>query len=459
MADAPHSLPPAGGPAWAIDRTALHIPDPAIEAVDPRFLELRIWQSVVQRLWTGGQWLEGPVWFGDGRYLLFSDIPGNRILRWTEETNEVSTVFRAPADNANGHTRDRAGRLVSCEHLTRRVTRTEHDGSITVLVDEYDGRPLNAPNDVTVSADGAVWFTDPGWGIINDYEGDRADPELPMAVYRIDPDTGETAAVITEMARPNGICFSPDESLLYVVDTGEIRVFDMVDGLPANGRRFVDMAPGNSDGIRCDTAGNVWSAAAGGGAGFDGVHCYHPDGTLLGRIVLPEACANLTFGGREAQPAVHGRDPVAVLGLRQRERRPTPLSRPPPGVGRGTQTSDSRQAVCSPAKCPEPAISSAGVPSSTIRPCSITSTRSAISTVDSRCAMITAVRPCSTVRERALHRPLRRGCPATRSPRRGSARPGRPGTPGRTRPAAADRRRAGRRACARRCRSRRAAPG
>jgi len=298
MADAPHSLPTAGGPAWAIDRTALHIPDPAIETVDPRFEELRIWQSVVQRLWTGGEWLEGPVWFGDGRYLLFSDIPGNRILRWTEETGEVST-FRSPANNANGHTRDRSGRLVSCEHLTRRVTRTEPDGSITVLVDHYDGRTLNAPNDVTVSADGAVWFTDPGWGITNDYEGDRADPELPMAVYRIDQLTGETEAVITEMQRPNGICFSPDEELLYVVDSGEIRVFDMVDGRPTNGRRFIDMAPGNSDGIRCDTAGNVWSAAAGGGVGFDGVHCYHPDGTLLGRIVLPEACANLTFGGRK----------------------------------------------------------------------------------------------------------------------------------------------------------------
>ncbi len=298
MADAPHSLPTAGGPAWAIDRTALHIPDPAIETVDPRFAELRIWQSVVQRLWTGGEWLEGPVWFGDGRYLLFSDIPGNRILRWTEETGEVST-FRSPANNANGHTRDRSGRLVSCEHLTRRVTRTEPDGSITVLVDHYDGRRLNAPNDVTVSADGAVWVTDPGWGITNDYAGDRADPELPMAVYRIDQLTGETEAVITEMQRPNGICFSPDEELLYVVDSGEIRVFDMVDGRPTNGRRFVDMAPGNSDGIRCDTAGNVWSAAAGGGVGFDGVHCYHPDGTLLGRIVLPEACANLTFGGRK----------------------------------------------------------------------------------------------------------------------------------------------------------------
>jgi gluconolactonase len=253
---------------------------------------------VVQRLWTGGQWLEGPVWFGDGRYLLFSDIPGNRMLRWAEETGQV-TEYRIPADNANGNTRDRTGRLVTCEHLTRRVTRTEHDGSLTVLVDRYDGKRLNAPNDIVVSADGAVWFTDPGYGILSDYEGDRADAELPTAVYRVDPDSGVTTAVITEMDRPNGLCFSPDESLLYVVDVGEIRVYDMADGLPTSGRQFVDMAPGGSDGIRCDTAGNVWSAAAAGGPGFDGVHCYHPDGALLGRIVLPEACANLTFGGRK----------------------------------------------------------------------------------------------------------------------------------------------------------------
>jgi gluconolactonase len=284
--------------AWDADRTIIRFPDPAIEAADERFNRLVVFQGVVERLWTGGRWLEGPVWFGDGRYLLFSDIPNDRMLRWTEETGEVS-VFREPANNANGNTRDRQGRLVTCEHLTRRVTRTDHDGRITVLADSFDGRPLNAPNDVAVSADGAVWFTDPGWGIENDFEGDKATPELPNAVYRIDPETGELSAVITEMSRPNGICFSPDESRLYVVDVGTIRVFDIVDGRPANGRLFVDMKPGTSDGIRVDRDGNLWAAAAGGGPGFDGVHCYAPDGTLLGRIHLPEGCANLCFGGRK----------------------------------------------------------------------------------------------------------------------------------------------------------------
>jgi gluconolactonase len=281
---------------WEADRTVVRFPDPAIEIVDERFGPLVVGHEVVERLWTGGRWLEGPVWFGDGRYLLFSDIPNNRMLRWTESTGEVD-VFRQPADNSNGNTRDRQGRLVTCEHLTRRVTRTEHDGTITVLMDNYQGKRLNAPNDVVVHSDGSAWFTDPGWGIVGNYEGDKAVEEIGRYVFRIDPGTGAGEQVIAEMDRPNGLCFSPDESLLYVVDVGQIRVFDVDGGKPVNGRVFVDMSPGNSDGIRCDRDGNLWSAAGDGGPGYDGVHCYAPDGTLLGRIHLPESCANLTFGG------------------------------------------------------------------------------------------------------------------------------------------------------------------
>lgn len=284
------------GRAWDVDRTVVRFPDPAIEVVDERFRALVVGHEVVERLWTGGRWLEGPVWFGDGRFLLFSDIPNDRMLRWTESTGAVDT-FRRPSGNSNGNTRDRQGRLVTCEHLGRRVTRTEHDGSITVLADSYRGRRLNAPNDVVVHSDGAVWFTDPGWGIAFHYEGDKAEEEIPRYVFRIDPVTGELEPVIEGTDRPNGLCFSPDGSLLYVVDVGHIRVFDMVDGRPANGRVFAEMSPGGPDGVRTDTGGNVWASAGDGGPGFDGVHCFHPDGTLLGRIHLPETCANLCFGG------------------------------------------------------------------------------------------------------------------------------------------------------------------
>jgi gluconolactonase len=282
--------------AWDMDRTIVRFPDPAVEIVDPRFARLVVGHEVVERLWTGGRWLEGPVWFGDGRYLLFSDIPNNRILRWDERTGRVEP-YREPSDNANGNTRDLVGRLVTCEHLTRRVTRTNHDGTVSVLMDAYEGKPLNAPNDVIVSRDGAVWFSDPGWGITGNYEGDKADEQIGRYVWRIDPSTGMGSPVIDGMDRPNGLCFSPDESRLYVVDIGHIRVFDMDGALPVNGRVFVDMTPGGSDGIRCDRDGNLWAAAGDGGPGFDGVHCYAPDGTLLGRIHLPETCSNLVFGG------------------------------------------------------------------------------------------------------------------------------------------------------------------
>ncbi|GLY99975.1 SMP-30/gluconolactonase/LRE family protein [Actinoplanes sp. NBRC 103695] len=284
------------GRAWETDRTIVRFPDPAIEIVDERFGPLVVGHEVVERLWTGGRWLEGPVWFGDGRYLLFSDIPNDRMLRWTESTGQVDE-FRRPSGNSNGNTRDRQGRLVTCEHLGRRVTRTENDGFVSVLMDSYQGRRLNAPNDVTTHSDGSVWFTDPGWGIASHYEGDKAEEEIPRHVYRIDPVTGVGEPVITGMERPNGICFSPDESLLYVVDVGHIKVFEMRAGRPVDGRVFVEMSPGGPDGIRVDTGGNVWASAGDGGPGFDGVHCYSPGGTLIGRIHLPETCANLCFGG------------------------------------------------------------------------------------------------------------------------------------------------------------------
>jgi gluconolactonase len=273
-------------------------PDPAVRVLDPRFDRCRLHNAAVERIATGYRWVEGPVWFGDHHCLVWSDIPGNRMLRWDEATGVV-TPFRCPADFANGHTRDRQGRLVSCEHLTRRVTRTEHDGSITVLIDRFDGKPLNAPNDVVVASDGSVWFTDPGYGILSDYEGRRAALELPTAVYRLDPERGHAEPVVQDLERPNGLCFAPGESRLYVVDSGSprsIHVYDVAEGRVGAGRRFADMSPGSSDGIRCDTEGNLWAAAGGGGDGYDGVHVFAPDGTLIGQVLLPEACANLCFG-------------------------------------------------------------------------------------------------------------------------------------------------------------------
>jgi gluconolactonase len=266
------------------------------EVHDPAFAAFVLGNAPVKRLATGFDWVEGPVWFGDQQCLLFSDIPNNRILRWTEDG--VST-FRAASNYANGHSRDRQGRLISCEHGLRRVTRTEWDGTITTLAESHDGKRLNSPNDVVAARDGSIWFTDPHYGIGTDYEGFKAPQELPCQVYRIDP-SGRLEAMITDMACPNGLAFSPDESRLYVADTGRmfqsdpqhIRVFDMVGGRPTNGRVFHTISPGCADGIRVDDDGNLWSSAG------DGVHCIAPDGHLMGRILVPEPVSNLCFGGR-----------------------------------------------------------------------------------------------------------------------------------------------------------------
>jgi gluconolactonase len=279
-------------------------PDPAIQIIDKRFEKYFQFNASIERLWTGARWAEGPVWFGDGKFLLFSDIPNNTILRWTEETGKVSK-FRNPSNNSNGNTRDRQGRLITCEHDTRRVTRTEPDGTITILIDKYQNKRLNAPNDVVVHSNGSIWFTDPGYGILSNYEGHLDQFELPTYVYRFDPSTRETQVVTDEFIRPNGLCFSPDEKLLYIVDTGQpsdkphpIKVFNVIEGKKlSDSRLFCDMGKGGSDGIRCDIDGNVWAAAGNGGEGYDGVHIFAPDGKLIGKICLPEICANLCFGG------------------------------------------------------------------------------------------------------------------------------------------------------------------
>lgn len=277
-------------------------PDPAVQVLHPSFEKYRILLAAVERLASGFRWTEGPAWFGDGRYLLFSDIPNNRIVKWEEETGATS-VFRKPADFANGNTRDRQGRLVSCEHGKRRVTRTEYDGAITVLADSFEGKPLNSPNDVVVKSDGSVWFTDPAFGISGDYEGFRAEPQLPTHLYRIGPNGGELTVAAGDLLSPNGLAFSPDESLLYVVQSRarphrNIVAYDVVDGARlANPRVLIDCGPGTPDGLRCDEDGNLW-CGWGMGPELDGVMVFNPQGERIGRIALPERCANLCFGGR-----------------------------------------------------------------------------------------------------------------------------------------------------------------
>jgi gluconolactonase len=243
------------------------------------------------------------VWFGDGRYLLWSDIPNNRIMRWQEETGAVS-VFRQPSNNANGNTRDRQGRLVTCEHDTRRVTRTEYDGTITVIMDKFDGKPLNSPNDVVVKSDDSIWFTDPPFGILGNYEGHVATPELPTNVYRFDPKTGRATVAVGDVNRPNGLAFSPDESKLYIVEAAAnprvIKVFDVTDNGTklANGRVFLTAEPGGTpDGFRLDVDGNLWCGWGMGNDKQDGVKVFDPTGKPIAFIALPERCANVCFGG------------------------------------------------------------------------------------------------------------------------------------------------------------------
>jgi gluconolactonase len=277
-------------------------PDPNIVIMDPGFAKYRIFQASVERLASGCRWSEGPVWFGDGRFVLWSDIPNNRILKWEEETGAVS-VFRRPSNNANGNTRDRQGRLITCEHDSRRVTRTEYDGSVTVLADSYQGKKLNSPNDVVVARDGAVWFTDPPFGILGYYEGHLDKSELTPAIYRIDPASGHLSMVTDQVPGPNGLAFSPDEKILYVVasraDPRELHAFDVVGGKKlAKGRVFINAAGGTPDGFRVDVDGNLWCGWGMGDPALDGVRIFNAAGAPIGHVRLPERCANLCFGGR-----------------------------------------------------------------------------------------------------------------------------------------------------------------
>jgi len=298
-------------------------PDPDIVALDPSFGKYIVGNTPIQRLHTGCLWAEGPAWNGVGNYLLWSDIPNNVQMRWLLEDGHVSTL-RNPSNNSNGNTFDTRGRQISAEHLTRRVTRYEHNGKVTVLADKFDGKPFNAPNDVVVHLDGGVWFTDPGYGSMGDYEGEKGPLELKPAVYRISTD-GVVAKVTDLEERPNGLCFSPDYKKLYVVDTGKaanINVYDVTDGVKLeNGKEFAKMrsddwsqyrekgeremakmfaaavGKGGSDGARCDIDGNLWVSAGWSNFGYNGVHVFNPEGVRIGLIRLPETGSNLCFGG------------------------------------------------------------------------------------------------------------------------------------------------------------------
>ncbi len=278
--------------------------DKNFKVLDERFRRYAMGNVHIETLWTGSRWAEGPAYFPAGKYLVWSDIPNDRLMRFDETDGSVS-VFATPCNNQNGHTVDLEGRLIACEHRGRAVTRIEHDGSRRILADRFEGKKLNSPNDVIVKSDGSIWFTDPSYGIDGEYEGDFAISEIGACnVYRIDPVNGAVTAVITDMVRPNGLAFSPDEKLLYVADTGlthkpdtspDIRVYHVApDGRSVSaGRKFVTCDNGLFDGFRVDIHGNIWSSAA------DGVHCFTPDGTLIGKILIPEVVANVCFGGRK----------------------------------------------------------------------------------------------------------------------------------------------------------------
>lgn len=270
------------------------------EYIDKRFYDLTVPIAWVEKLFDGCRWAEGPVWFADAGCLVWSDIPNQRLLRWIPD--QGVDVFRTASNFANGNTRDRQGRLITCEHGTRRVTRTEPDGTITVIADRHQGGRLNSPNDVVVKSDGTIWFTDPSYGIMSNYEGFKSPMEQGGCyVFRVDPQSGAITVAADDFVKPNGLAFSPDESILYVADSGvshdpkgphHIRAFDVgADGRLTNGRVFAEINPGLPDGFRVDTDGNIWTSAG------DGVHCYGPEGALLGKIKVPEMVANVAFGG------------------------------------------------------------------------------------------------------------------------------------------------------------------
>ena len=303
-------------------------PDPRVEELDKRF-KYKVGNAAIERIATGFRWAEGPVYIRDYRRLIWSDIPNNRLMSWNEEDGHVS-VFRQPSNYTNGNTRDRQGRLLSCEHDARRVSRTEHDGTITTIIDSFDGKKLNAPNDIVVAADESIWFTDPGYGILGNYEGHLDKSEQPPRVYRVDGKTGKATIVIDSFDKPNGLAFSPDEKKLYIIDTGithggrsNMRVFDVdvSTGKVTNDKVFAEnFAPGFTDGVRTDIDGNVWCSMGWADPKEDGVRCYASSGDLIGKIHLPETCANLCFGGPKRNP-VHVRKYIGLRHLRRDPRR------------------------------------------------------------------------------------------------------------------------------------------
>jgi len=307
--------------SYRSDAPPVRYPDPHVVVLDPRFAKYKLGTTHIQRLYHSEDmlWAEGPAWNGVGRYLVWSDIPNNIQMRWLEENGQVST-FRHPSGNSNGNTFDYTGRQTSCQHGTRKVVRYEYDGSVTVLAESYNGKSLNAPNDAVVHPNGDIWFTDPGYGGLMNYEGTRIDTGSPQpiqkeAVYHIDGKTGKLTQVTDEIYKPNGLCFSPDYKKLYVADSGvshypaargEIKVWDVIDSSKLNkGRTFASMemelngktVSGIADGIRADEDGNIWSSAGWVGDGYDGVHVFAPDGDRIGQIILPEICSNVCFGG------------------------------------------------------------------------------------------------------------------------------------------------------------------